>query len=105
MFALDPKALSMLGILHQQNQRACKAADSTPATGQCWKWCKQFARPSKQGSQAGNNTRLKAKPHRPAIPSILLSNSRFNKIDYLRLDLITQQKVRLQHHYPHWDMA
>ena len=37
-----------------------------------------------------------ANPYRPALPSILLSNVRSleNKMDYLRLDLTTQHKVR-----------
>lgn len=57
---------------------------------------KRCARPSKRGSRAGISERLKAKPNRPAYLSILLSNIRLleNKMDYLRLDLITQWMVK-----------
>lgn len=41
----------------------------------------------KRGKRARIRARLKAKPSRPALPAIFLSNIRFldNKLDYLRL--------------------
>lgn len=52
-------------------------------------------RPCKCGTQAGISAKLKANTYRPAIPSILLSNihSLENKMDYLSLDLTTQNKA------------
>ena len=77
--AVEPEILCELGILHQQDQGASKAADSSPTTGRHWRWRKRCgrtsmrrrrcARPSKRGKRAGISARLKANPYRPALPS------------------------------------
>lgn len=116
MFALEHKALDELGILHQQDPEACKAADSSSDTGRCWRRRKRWGRPSmsrkrcarlsKRGSRAGISARLKAKPNRPALPSILLSNVRSleNKISQIGSNY-TKDGEGLQRHRPHRDMA
>ena len=48
---------------------------------------KQCARTSKRGSRADISARLKANPYKPV-------NSLVNKMDYIRLDLTTQRKVK-----------
>lgn len=102
---VELETLSEQGILHREDQGACKAADSPPTTSRHWRWRKRCERPStcrkrcarrsKRGKRAGISARLKANPYRPALLSILLSNVRSleNKMDYLKLDLTTQRKV------------
>lgn len=104
-WTLDPDTLSklgMLGTLNRKDPGALEASDSPPATGRSWRHWRRYKRRERasirrrRGCRAGASTRLKAKPFRPALPSILLSNVRSleNKMDYLRLDLTSQRKVR-----------
>lgn len=58
--------------------------------------CKRCTRKRKRGKRAGVHARLKTKPSRPAIPSILLSNvcSLDNKLDIIRLQQTSQREFR-----------
>ena len=80
-------ALKQLGLLRRPA--------ATPA-GRRRVCRKRRERAQKRGKRGGINVRLKASPHRPAIPSILLANVRSldTQLDELKLRMAAQREIR-----------
>ena len=86
------EALKQLGLLRRS---AATAATPTPtARGRVLR--KRRERAQKRGKRGGVAVRLKASPHRPAIPSMMLANVRSldTQLDELKLRMAARREIR-----------
>ena len=95
-FRVSKNSLHNLGLVRQSDPVACEAAEFPTSAGRSrerWRWCD---RKWKRSCRGGPGAKLKAKPFRLSLPSILLANVRSieNTLDYLKLDLSTKREIR-----------